>query len=323
MNARTVFVMLYLGAFEGSGVLVRPSQILRMSDLQSKKVSTKERIEWRKISMTTGAFPNRWYADGSREGVRDESIGNMIPYHAVVDEKPELSTTASSPRYSLRLPFVALFDPALKGKALTAAIDCWQEKHLGQRAYTRLMLAGSSAQAKGRNVLVDMPDGTRRPMSPGGSSDLSKAVIEIFAKKFLQNPAVVHLSESKKKIIKQDEVLAKSIGLNIDVTRALPDIVLADLGPKDPLLVFVEVVFSSGAITQSRRDDLHKYAAEAGFGEQVAYVSAFWDRNHKGYAMEYKRLAWGSFVWFMSEPHDLMCMLEGVPTSGKFLHDFT
>ena len=43
-----------------------------------------------------------------------------------------------------------------------------------------------------------------------------------------------------------DDDLAKAIGLTIEPYWNLPDLMLADLGPADPLLVFVEVVASAG-----------------------------------------------------------------------------
>ena len=54
----------------------------------------------------------------------------------------------------------------------------------------------------------------------------------------------------------QDDDLAKAIGLMIEPDRNLPDLILADLGPEQPLLVFVEVVASAGPISESRRSAL-------------------------------------------------------------------
>src|SRR3546814_7700948 len=56
-----------------------------------------------------------------------------------------------------------------------------------------------------------------------------------------------------------------AIGLVIRAEKNLPDIVLADLGPKHPLLVFVEVVATDGPVTAQRRKALTELAEHAGF----------------------------------------------------------
>ena len=85
---------------------------------------------------------------------------------------------------------------------------------------------------------------------------ISKAVVEEFAPRFLEKPAVIWLSESRNKVVKQDDDLAKAIGLTIEPDRNLPDLICADLGPAQPLLVFVEVVASDGPISEARRNAL-------------------------------------------------------------------
>ena len=101
----------------------------------------------------------------------------------------------------------------------------------------------------------------------------------------------------------RDDKLARSIGLDIKADRNLPDIILVDIGPKSPLLVFVEVVATDGAITQPRRDALLDIAVQAGFNpKQIAFVTAFSDRRADAYPRLASELAWGSFAWFVSEP---------------------
>ena len=44
--AKTVFVMLYVGAVEGEEVWLRPDQVTRMTDKQSIRADVAERHEW-------------------------------------------------------------------------------------------------------------------------------------------------------------------------------------------------------------------------------------------------------------------------------------
>ena len=57
-------------------------------------------------------------------------------------------------------------------------------------------------------------------------------------------------------------------------------------------------------------------ATEAGFAEsQVAFVSAFADRNHAAFKRSVSELAWRSFAWFMAEPDHIMVLRQGTDTT--------
>jgi len=78
----------------------------------------------------------------------------------------------------------------------------------------------------------------------------------------------------------RDDRLAQDIGLTIQPDRNLPDLILVDLGPVEPLLTFVEVVATAGPVSEARQAALMAIATEAGFSEsQVAFLIAYPDRN--------------------------------------------
>ncbi len=144
-------------------------------------------------------------------------------------------------------------------------------------------------------------------MSPGPSTEITKAVIEVFATRFLEKPAVLSLSESGNKVVKRDDALAASIGLKIESAKTLPDTILVDLGPDHPRLVFVEVVATDGPINERRKQALQKMASDAGFPiEHLAFVTAYLDRGRGPFKKTVDTLAWGSYAWFVSEPDGLI-----------------
>jgi hypothetical protein len=144
-------------------------------------------------------------------------------------------------------------------------------------------------------------------MAVGPSTAITKAVIEVFAPRFLQNPAVLLLSESANKIIDRDEKLALTIGLKIEANKNLPDTILVDFGPKHPLLVFVEAVATDGPVNDRRKAALEDLAKKAGFPLQhVAFVTAYLDRSGAAFKRTVDALAWGSYAWFVSEPEGLI-----------------
>jgi hypothetical protein len=109
--------------------------------------------------------------------------------------------------------------------------------------------------------------------------------------------------------------LARSLGISIDASKELPDLILVDLGtPRGVLVIFFEVVSTDGTITEIRRQALAKMAREAGFDlENVAFLTVFADRSAPAYRKAVSSLAWNSFAWFASEPDRLIILRNGEP----------
>ena len=198
---------------------------------------------------------DRWFQDNTREPIRDETLRDGLVRMGAVVTRPGLATTSSKGRYALQSAFASLFDPAL-GRAARAAIAAWQDRYLSQGALARVRLQQRSATAAQSRVLVTLPNGETRQMEAGPSSVITKAVVEVFAPRFLNDPAVLWISESGNKVIQRDDQLAQALGLKIEADKLLPDTILVDLAPAEPLIVFVEAVATAGEITEARRSAL-------------------------------------------------------------------
>lgn len=123
----------------------------------------------------------------------------------------------------------------------------------------------------------------------------------------MKNPAVLWLSESANKEDRRDAVLANALGLKIEVDKNLPDIILVDLGPKDPLIIFIEVVASDGPVNEERKKTFLKLVTNAGYNrDQIAFVTAYKDREDPAFKKTFSVLAWQSFAWCMSEPDKII-----------------
>lgn len=313
LAASTVFVALYVDAIEGSGTYLGPKHVYRMTNEQAAQVDDASRAAYSTGVLRTGAHieGRRWYQDNTREPIRDETLREGLVAIGAVTERTDLATTSSKPRYALKASFAALFDPALAGEALQARIAAWQAEALNKGALARLAIVRRGAGVSTDQVLVTFPNGETRRMKPGPSSEITKAVVEVFAPAFLTDPAVVFLSESGNKVVARDDELARSIGLAIQADKNLPDTILVDLGPVHPLLVFVEVVATDGPISQRRKEALEELVAEAGFpAEYVAFVTAYLDRSAGPFKKTVDSLAWGSYAWFAAEPERLMVFSE-------------
>jgi len=313
--AKTIFVLLYVGAVEGTGVWLRPDQVTRMTDTQAALTNDSDRVDWVSMSMKSSKglnIPDRWYAVNTRESIRDDTIRYALLQNGAVIDRP-VATTSSAGRYALQAEFAELLSPDLDDATFRAKAAAWREKHLNAGALARIAIVRKGAAAGGTYELVTFPNGETRRMATGPSADISKAVIEVFATRFLQKPGVITLSESGNKVVARDDELAKAISLTIPADKSLPDIVLVDLGPVHPLLVFVEVVHTDGPVNDARKTALLQIAEGAGFAPQhVAFVTAFLDRASATFRKTVSSLAWGSYAWFASEPDSLM-VFSGKP----------
>ncbi len=321
MAAKTIFVMFYTAAIHGSDRWIRPSQVTTMSDEQALLTDEQSRVEWTKASLSQSKNrpANCWYADNSREPIRDETIrSGFIPCRAVI-ERTGIPTTSSHPKYALNPEFASLFDPGLIDEKLSEAIESWRARHLNKAALSRLKILKANATASDDNVEVVFPGGTKRVLSAGKSSLIAKAVIEVFAPNFLKTPNVLWLSESGNKVVTQDNALATALGLTIDPKKALPDMILVDLGLEadgsDLLVLFIEIVATDGPITRDRKQVLTSLALDAGFGmDSLAFLTAFSDRSAAPFRKAIAELAWGSFAWFASEPEHIIDLKDGQPS---------
>jgi hypothetical protein len=111
--------------------------------------------------------------------------------------------------------------------------------------------------------------------------------------------------------------LAQALGLKIETDKPLPDTILVDLAPAEPLIVFVEAVATAGEISEARRSAFIELMTAAGFkASQVAFVTAFEDRNAQAFRRAIANLARGSFAWCLSEPEHLI-VLDGAAPAGS------
>lgn len=314
--AYTVFTMLYIGAVEGSDRLLGPKHVYRMTDKQATKSESGAREKYGKDAIA--ARGKRWYQDNSREAIRDETLREGLMAVGAAVGREDIPTTSSKPRYALEAGFAALFDPAIDGEDLERTIGVWQASNLSPSALARVSIMRHGAVRGRSGVLVTFPNGETRLLASGPSSIIAQAVIEVFAKRFLEQPVVLWLSESGKKVVAHEEQLAAKIGLKIRPDRELPDMILADLGPADPLFVFVEVVATDGAITARRKKAMRDLTDPAGLKpSQVAFLTAYQDRQSAGFKKTVPFLAWGSFAWFVSEPEKIITLHDGAASLSR------
>lgn len=308
--AKTVFVMLYIDAIEDQSVWLSPKHVYRFAEQQTRLQDEQSRKAYREECLRPKYDPGgpRWYADNSREQIRDETLRDgFVPKGAIVIDH-RVPTTSSKGRYALRRHFAHLF--LLPEEEFQESALDWQKRYLSAAELARVRIMQERHAVEGI-VPVTMPNGERRNLSTGSSSLIAKAVIEQFAPRFLRHPAVLWISESGNQVVVQDDRLMRDLGLPIDQQRLLPDLVLADLGRESTLLVFVEIVYSDGPITEARKEELLKMTGAAGYERRnVAFVSAFEQRNSAPLKRRLSGVAVDTLIWCMAEPNLLIWLGE-------------
>lgn len=321
-----VFVFTFCDAVDGRHRL-RPSAVLWMCDEAARRRRPAQRERWRAAAVrghavvrelveSWGVEHRPWYAENSRETLRDEVFREWQRLGAL-DRDEAVPTTSSRPAWTLRGDFAALFDSALRGEALSTAISAWQDVHLGRAGVARRAVQRNRERAQ-QAVQVQLPNGALRQLRPGESSLLIKGVVEDLAPRLLGDPAVLAISESARKVDLVDGDLLEQLGLAIAADRLLPDALLFDLDAGE--FWFVEAVATDGEISEGRRDDLLRWAADRGIAAaDCRFLTAFVSRTQPAFHRRVSSLAWGSLVWFLTEP-DYVLRLEPLPSSSSSGH---
>ncbi|WP_246737341.1 BsuBI/PstI family type II restriction endonuclease [Nordella sp. HKS 07] len=192
-HLRAEFAAIYIGAVEDCGRFLGPVHVYRMTHEQAALADNIDRENYataviRRNGISAGT---RWYADNTREPIRDETLRDGLVAIGAVIRREDLPTTSSEPRYALKRDFATLFDPALDGAALETAIATFQETHLSNGALARVTIMREGAAANVAGIRVTFPNGETRLLAPGPSSIITQAVIEVFAKRFLSSGALV------------------------------------------------------------------------------------------------------------------------------------
>lgn len=290
----------------------RPSTVLWMSDAVLLRQDPAERLGWhaaalrgkrhlRELLAVWGIAHVPWYADNSREPLRDDILPRWQE-HGAVAARAGLPTTSSRPRWALTSSFADLFSPALLGADLGAAIESWAAEHLTASARTRTLVAGQRAR-RGHAVEVALPDGTRRMLEPGDASLILKGVVEQWASRRLRDPVVLAISEPGDKVYVADGRTLQQLGMQLDAQHLLPDALLVDVGT-DPLTFwFVEAVATDGPVDEARKARLLSWAQARGIpASSCEFLSAFASRNDAAARLRLKDVATDTFAWYLDEP---------------------
>lgn len=332
LAAAAIAAMLYVGAIvpddapsATGSTWARPSVCLWLSDAAYAHSAEPERSAW-----LTAALRNRrqvaellaswgesfepWYADNTRETLRDETFPRWLDFGAV-RYRAGVKTTSSQPRWALTESFADLFDPELTGDALDAAIESWRENHLNPGDLIKVRTARNRDREQ-YAVTVTLPGGTVRTLEPGEASLILKGVVEEWAPVRLGDPVVLTISEPGRKLVVADNETLVAAGLNINVSLLLCDALLVDLATKPVTFWMVEAVASDGPIDEDRKHSFLRWAEDHRIPVTACrFLTAFSSRHSASARRRLKDLAANTYAWYADEPHHELAWYE-IDSSG-------
>lgn len=253
------------------------------------------------LQTTWGVSADPWYATNSRESVR-KGIYILGEQYGAMSQGGGVNTNAGDARWIMRRSFAELFNPALEGPELTAAINTWTDTAMDPEQRLRAF-AARDRRSNAASISVVLPDGDTRQLSPGESSLLLKGVIEVWAVQRLLEPAILTISEPGNKKAFLDERRLAAIGININVSDLLPDALIVDMGKKPAEYWVIEAVATGGPVDERRKENFREWAlAQRIKPEQLRFLNAFLSRNNGAAKRHLMDLAVGTYAWYFDEP---------------------
>ncbi len=244
------------------------------------------------------AFINKHFEEsislGSYDDIRRKHLRGAVLAGIVLGSAANPDAAANDPRRgyginSLYLPVIQAFGQT--GWTAQAA------KFMEGRTPLTDVMGGKLAVS---SVAVIMPDGSVLKLGPGQHNALQRSIVEQFRPRFAADSHVLYLGDADNRSIVCDLERLKKIGLTLEASGSLPDIVLWD--EKRGWIFLVEAVHSFGPISPQRLIALEKLCGSC--TQPLVFVTAFLDRNaFRKFAPE---IAWETEVWIAEEPDHMI-----------------
>jgi hypothetical protein len=234
------------------------------------------------------------YAPNTRETFRRQSIHQFLQAGIALynPDKPDRPTNSPKAVYQISPETLTLLK--------TYGTKEW-EPSLKQYLSTGKTLAQRYAKERVQKLIpVLIAPGQEINISPGEHSELIKAIVENFARRFAPGAVLVYVGDTGEKWGYFDEKLLAKLGVTVDTHGKMPDVVL--YYTEKNWLLLVESVTSHGPVDAKRHTELAELFAGATAG--LVYVTAFPSRSiMTRYLGE---IAWETEVWVAEAPSHLI-----------------
>jgi len=234
------------------------------------------------------------YAPNTRETFRRQTMHQFVEAGIVIYNPDDPKRPVNSPHavYQISGECLALFR--------RYGSDSYKDllsKHRAERG----SLSEKYAKPRDMNMvpLVVSPD-QQVKLSPGGHSELIRAIWQEFGPRFAPGGVLVYAGGTGDKWGYFDKPLLQSLGVEVDDHGKMPDVVIHF--PDRGWLVLAEAVTSHGPVDPKRHEELIKLFAKSKAG--LVFVSAFPDR--RTFTKYLDAISWETEVWLADDPTHLI-----------------
>lgn len=234
------------------------------------------------------------YAPNTRETFRRQTVHQLVAAGIALYNPDKLSRPVNSPKAVYQIA------PGALALIRTFGSETW-DKNLARYLRQGHTLAARYAKKRDMQMLpVSLATGRIIRLSPGGHSELIRAIVEEFAPRFAPGGALIYAGDAGNKWSYFDKKGLTALGVNVDDHGKMPDVVL--YFTKKKWLLLIEAVTSHGPVDGKRHDELARLFADANVG--LVYVTAFPSRSiMTRYLSE---IAWETEVWVADAPTHLI-----------------
>jgi BsuBI/PstI restriction endonuclease C-terminus. len=234
------------------------------------------------------------YAPNTRETVRRQTVHQFLQAALIVPNPDKPSRPTNSPKAVYQIEPSALKLLREFGK------PSWV-KHLREYLQTVETLKKLYARERDKHrIPVNLANGQKIRLSPGGQNVLVKNIIDAFCSLFTPDGYVIYVGDTQRKWAYFDPDALSELGVKIEEHGKMPDVVV--YYTEKNWLVLIEAVTSHGPVNPKRREELKNLFAESKVG--LVYVTAFLDRRTM---MKYlDDISWETEVWIAESPTHLI-----------------
>lgn len=236
----------------------------------------------------------RQYAPNTRETFRRQTMHQFVQAGLVIENPDKPDRPINSPQWCYRVENKSL---ELIKKYKTTQWETSLEAYLSGVTTLR------RKYAKHREMLmipVSVSGKQEIKLSPGKHNELTKAIIEDFAPRFVPGAKVVYVGDTAEKWGYFDAKILKEMGIEIDSHGKMPDVIL--YYPKQDWLILVEAVTSHGPVDAKRREELYRLFSPV--KDKLVFVTAFPTRSEMSSYLSV--ISWETEVWVADAPTHLI-----------------
>jgi hypothetical protein len=234
------------------------------------------------------------YAPNTRETVRRQTIHQFCDAGIALHNPDKPERPVNSPKAVYQI------EPSALALLRTFGTPAWHDALPAYLAERETLVARYAKEREQNRIPVEIAPGKKITLSPGGHSELIRAIIEDFAPRFAPGSVLVYAGDTGDKWGYFDAPLMAGLGVDVDSHGKMPDVVLY-YAKKDWLLL-VEAVTSHGPVDGKRHAELAQLFLGARAG--LVYVTAFPDRASM--ARYIGEIAWETEVWVAEAPSHLI-----------------